>query len=108
MTKPTRPLPSHDSAQTKIETLAADLLIFVGIVFQWLEISYRHTNLDNLWYISLALRSLWRMAEFYLYTPVWRDALRFSPLAFLAAGIVMLWSGRRVAISRAPKEENNA
>ena len=97
MTKPTGLLPTTNSARPKVEILAAAFLISAGVVFEWLEISYSHANVANLWYISLVLKTIWNMAECVLYTPALQEALRFSPLALLAAGFAMLWSVRRAA-----------
>jgi hypothetical protein len=107
MTQPTRPRAFQPSAHRKAETLAAALLISAGVVFEWLEISYRHANIENLWYISLAVKTLWRMAEFCLNTPALHDALQLAPLALLAAGIVMLVSAKRAASSRPANGEQN-
>jgi len=107
MTKPTGLLPTTHSARPKAEILAAALLISGGVIFEWLEITYSHASAANLWYISLVLKTLWNMAECVLYTPALQEALRFSPLALLAAGFAMLWSAKRSVISRTPDGERN-
>lgn len=108
MTQPTRPLPSHDSSRMNVKTLAAGLLILVGVVFQYLEISYGHAGVENFWYISVILNTVWKMSEFCLRSCDLQDALRFWPLALVAAGVAMLWSAKCAASSGAPRGEFNA
>jgi hypothetical protein len=108
MTKATRPLPFHGSTRGTALTLAAGLLILVGVVFQFGELGYAHTSVDNLWFIPVILRTIWRMSEICLRSCDLQDVLRFWPLALVTAGVAMLWSVKRAASSGAPSGENNA
>ena len=107
MTKPNRHLLAENPVRPKAETLAAALLILVGVVFQYVEISYRHASMDNFWYISVILNTVWKMADFCLNSSYVQDALRFGPLALLTAGVIMLWSAKRAVPARVPKEGTN-
>jgi hypothetical protein len=80
-------------------TLAAGLLILLGIVFQLAELGYaRYAQLDatNLWFVHMLVENAWSLLAARLNLPSLADLIHFWPLLLVASGVGTLALARRV------------
>jgi hypothetical protein len=98
MTDARRQFPAGANSQAAA-TLAAGLLILLGIVFQVAELGYaRYAQLDatNLWFVHMLVENLWTLLATRLNLPALGELIRFWPLLLVAAGFGILTLARRV------------
>ncbi len=84
-----RPL-SQASISRVTAIMAAIMLIFLGIVFQWGQLGEAQFSLDGFWVIHMIAMNLWSLVAMHLGAPALMETLRFWPLLLVAFGIAIL------------------
>ncbi|HEY6442597.1 MAG TPA: hypothetical protein VIY66_04585 [Candidatus Acidoferrales bacterium] len=90
MTDATPRLLSQASISRVAAIMAAIMLIFLGIVFQWGQLGEGQFNLDGLWVIHMVAMNLWSLLAMHLGAPALLETLRFWPLLLVAFGVAIL------------------
>jgi hypothetical protein len=90
MTDATPRLLSQTSISRVAAIMAAIMLIFLGIVFQWGQLGEGQFNLDGSWVIHIIAMNLWSLLAMHLGTPALMGTLRFWPLLLVAFGLAIL------------------
>jgi len=90
MTDATPRLVSEISISRVAAIMAAIMLIFLGIVFQWGQLGEGHFNIDGFWVIHTIVTNMWNLAAVHLSTPGLMETLRFWPLLLVAFGLAIL------------------
>lgn len=70
--------------------MAAIMLIFLGIMFQWGQLGEGQFNVDGFWAIHMIAMNLWNLVAMHLGTAGLMDVLRFWPLMLVAFGFAIL------------------
>jgi len=90
MTDATPRLLSQTSISRVAAIMAAIMLIFLGIVFQWGQLGEGQFSLDGFWVIHMIAMNLWSLIAIHLGTPALTETLRFWPLLLVAFGLAIL------------------
>lgn len=70
--------------------MAAIVLIFLGIVFQWGQLGEGQFNVDGFWVIHMIAMNVWSLVAMHLGTPGLTEILRFWPVLLVAFGLAIL------------------
>lgn len=90
MTDATPPLLSQTSISRVAAIMAAIMLIFLGIVFQWGQLGAGQFNVDGFWILHVLAMNAWNLVAMHLGTPGLTEILRFWPLLLVAFGLAIL------------------
>ena len=90
MTDATPRLASQLSLSRVAAIMAAIMLIFMGIVFQWGQLGERQFNVDGFWVIHMIALNVWNLVAMHLGSPALTETLRFWPLLLVAFGLAIL------------------
>ncbi len=90
MTDATPRLVSEISISRVAAIMAAIMLIFLGIVFQWGQLGEGQFNLDGFWVIHMIAMNVWNLIAMHLGTSALMETLRFWPLLLVAFGLAIL------------------
>lgn len=90
MTDATPRLASQISLSRVAAIMAAIMLIFLGIVFQWGQLAEGQFNLDGFWVIHMIAMNVWNLVAMHLGSPALMETLRFWPLVLVAFGLAIL------------------
>jgi len=101
MTKSNQRSHFEASVRAKAVAFSAVLLISVGIVIELGELAYARICAANAWFISTVVGNLWNAFATFVHEAGGPDVVRFLPLLFVMAGIVLLTSVRRSRIPAA-------
>ena len=69
--------------------MAAIMLIFLGIVFQWGQLGAGQFNVDGFWVIHMVAMNVWNLVAMHLGSGL-MDTLKFWPLLLVAFGLAIL------------------
>jgi hypothetical protein len=87
----TRPqLASEASISRAAAVVAANLLIFVGIVFQLGQLGYGGLRADSFWVIRMIAADIWELLAARFNAPSFTQILEFWPLALVGLGLMIL------------------
>jgi hypothetical protein len=89
MTDATPRLVSEISISRVATIMAAIMLIFLGIVFQWGQLGEGQFNVDGFWVIHTIAMNVWNLVAIHL-GPGLMETLRFWPLLLVAFGLAIL------------------
>jgi hypothetical protein len=90
MTDATPRLASEMSISRVAAIMAAIMLIFLGIVFQWGQLGEGQFNVDGFWAIHMIAMNVWNLVAMHLGSPALIETLRFWPLLLVAFGLAIL------------------
>jgi hypothetical protein len=76
-------------------TVAAAVLILVGLVFQGGELGYTHIRTDNAWLFSVLASNIWNILSLRMNVSAMRDFLRFWPLLLVSLGLALMLATRQ-------------
>jgi hypothetical protein len=71
-------------------TIAAGLLVSVGIVFQLCELGFGSQSPNAFWFVHLIAVNLWNLLALHLDAPGIGEVLRFWPLLLVGFGLAIL------------------
>ena len=89
MTDATPRLESEMSISRVAAIMAAIMLIFLGIVFQWGQLGKGQLDVDGLWVIQTIAMNVWNLVAIHLGSGL-METLRFWPLLLVAFGLAIL------------------
>ncbi len=89
MTDATPRLVSEMSISRVAAIMAAIMLIFLGIVFQWGQLGAGQFNVDGFWVIHMVAMNVWNLVAMHLSSGL-MDTLKFWPLLLVAFGLAIL------------------
>lgn len=89
MTDATPRLVSETSISRVAAIMAAIMLIFLGIVFQWGQLGAGQFNVDGLWVIHMVAMNVWNLVAMHLGWGL-METLRYWPLLLVAFGLAIL------------------
>jgi hypothetical protein len=89
MTDATPRLASQLSLSRVAAIMAAIMLIFLGIVFQWGQLGEGQFNIDGFWVIHMIAMNVWNLVAMHLGSGL-METLRFWPLLLVAFGLAIL------------------
>ncbi|HEY6903914.1 MAG TPA: hypothetical protein VI216_06375 [Candidatus Acidoferrales bacterium] len=90
MTDATPRLVSEVSISRVAATMAAIMLIFLGIVFQWGQLGEGQFNVDGFWVIHMVALNVWNLVAIHMGLAGLVETLRFWPLLLVAFGLAIL------------------
>lgn len=90
MTDATPPLLSQASVSRVAAIMAAIMLIFLGIMFQWGQLGAGQFNVDGFWVIHMIATNVWNLVAMHFGTSGLTDIFRFWPLLLIAFGLAIL------------------
>ena len=70
--------------------MAAIMLIFLGIVFQWGQLGEGQFNLDGFWVIHMIAMNVWNLVAMHVGPTGLIETLKFWPLLLVAFGLAIL------------------
>lgn len=70
--------------------MAAIMLIFLGIVFQWGQLGEGQFNIDGLWVVHMVALNVWNLVAMHLGPLGLMETLKFWPLLLVAFGLAIL------------------
>jgi hypothetical protein len=88
-------------------TIAAGLLVSVGIVFQLCELGFGSQSANAFWFVHLIAVNLWNLLALHLDAPGIGEILRFWPLLLVGFGLAILMALKtenREVTSRSSRE----
>jgi hypothetical protein len=71
-------------------TVAASILILLGIVFQLGELGCSHLNATNLWLLHMMAENVWTLLATRFNLPALADVLSYWPLLLVGVGFGIL------------------
>jgi hypothetical protein len=76
--------------------ILAAVLILVGGVFQFGELGFGHSALQNIWLVTVVAPGVWNAVASRLNAPDWQELMRYWPLGLVGTGLsIMLISHYR-------------
>lgn len=90
MTDATPRLVSEMSISRVATIMAAIMLIFLGIVFQWGQLGEGQFNVDGFWVIHTIAMNVWNLVAMHVGPLGLMETLRFWPLLLVAFGLAIL------------------